>query len=85
MKRITLDCNPLETRLELHDLLAEALDFPAYYGKNLDALYDCLMELPEGVHLTFQNFFQLPFPVGGFQSVFEDAAADNPLFSFDIM
>ena len=28
-----------------HEYLMEALDFPDYYGKNLDALYDCLCEI----------------------------------------
>lgn len=28
-----------------HDYLMEALNFPDYYGKNLDALYDCLCEI----------------------------------------
>lgn len=28
-----------------HDYLAEALNLPEYYGKNLDALYDCLTEI----------------------------------------
>ena len=28
-----------------HDYLMEMLDFPDYYGKNLDALYDCLCEI----------------------------------------
>ena len=27
-----------------HDALAEAFGFPAYYGRNLDALNDCLGE-----------------------------------------
>lgn len=27
--------------------MAEMLEFPDYYGKNLDALYDCLTELGE--------------------------------------
>lgn len=28
-----------------HDYLADALCLPEYYGKNLDALYDCLTEI----------------------------------------
>lgn len=28
-----------------HDYLMEALNFPDYYGNNLDALYDCLCEI----------------------------------------
>ena len=28
-----------------HDYLMKALNFPEYYGKNLDALYDCLTEI----------------------------------------
>lgn len=30
---------------EGHDYLMEALSLPDYYGKNLDALYDCLCEI----------------------------------------
>ena len=28
-----------------YDYLKEMLEFPEYYGKNLDALYDCLTDL----------------------------------------
>ena len=34
---------------EVHDYLAEAFDLPGHYGRNLDALRDCLTELNEPV------------------------------------
>ena len=47
MKKVILDCEKLLQRKQAHLYLAEMLDFPDYYGKNLDALYDCLMESGE--------------------------------------
>lgn len=47
MKKVILDCEKLLSRKQAHLYLAEKLDFPDYYGKNLDALYDCLTELGE--------------------------------------
>ena len=42
-----------ESRAALHAFLARELDFPPYYGANLDALNDCLEELDEPVDITF--------------------------------
>ena len=42
---VTLDCENLRQRRQAHQYLAQMLEFPAYYGKNLDALFDCLTEL----------------------------------------
>lgn len=47
MKKVILDCEKLLQRKQAHLYLAEMLDFPDYYGKNLDALYDCLTEIGE--------------------------------------
>ena len=45
MKQITLDGNLLADAATLHDYLKETLNLPGYYGKNLDALHDCLTDL----------------------------------------
>lgn len=54
------DCSHWQTEEHMHSDLAATLVFPDYYGKNLDALNDCLsdMEIPEtgGRVLVFQNF-----------------------------
>ena len=51
MKQITLDGNLLADAAKVHDYLKEMLEFPEYYGNNLDALYDCLTDL-EDIEIT---------------------------------
>lgn len=51
MKQITLDGNILSDAAMVHDYLMEMLEFPKYYGKNLDALHDCLTDL-EHIDIT---------------------------------
>ena len=47
MKKVVIDCEKLQQKEQAHLYLAEVFDFPDYYGKNLDALFDCLTELGE--------------------------------------
>ena len=47
MKQIILDGNVLADAAKVHDYLMEMLSFPEYYGKNLDALHDCLTDLAD--------------------------------------
>lgn len=49
MKNVIIDCEKLMQKEQVHLYLAELFDFPDYYGKNLDALFDCLTELGECV------------------------------------
>jgi len=41
-----LDCARMTDRDVAHDYLREQLPLPDWYGRNLDALYDSLFELP---------------------------------------
>ena len=49
-----LDGRFFETRERAHEILKGALGFPAYYGMNLDALYDCLTDLS---NVTLRVYF----------------------------
>ena len=54
---ITIDCTlPME---DIHNRFAEALDFPWWYGKNLDALYDLLTAMSADVTITRQEWYDL--------------------------
>ena len=45
MKKIILNFPGIRTREKIHDYLKEKLDLPEHYGRNLDALYDCLTDI----------------------------------------
>ena len=44
MAEILLDGQELRSVETVHDLFAQALALPEYYGRNLDALFDCLTD-----------------------------------------
>ena len=52
MIELKLDASNAATRSELHDLFAQMLSFPDWYGRNLDALHDCMTSLNEDVNIT---------------------------------
>ena len=47
MKRVELIASQLTDKEVLHDVLARELELPEWYGRNLDALHDCLTELTD--------------------------------------
>lgn len=73
---IQLDAKKMEKRRSAHSYLKEQLSFPDYYGYNLDALYDCLTDLPE-IQVTFLNTEDASEYFNKIIRVFRDAAKQN--------
>ena len=53
MKKVILDMNICRTAEEAHEYLARQFGFPEHYGRNLDALYDCLTEITDNTCAVF--------------------------------
>lgn len=77
-----IDGAAIETREQLHDALARQLSFPAYYGRNLDALFDCLTDLAEDTELRLVHtdalFAHLGVYADVLQTLLQDACEENP-------
>lgn len=78
MIQAEIDGREVTGREDLHRRLAEQLALPEWYGKNLDALYDCLTEPGEKITLTLRGREALEERLGGyartFQRVLEEAS-----------
>jgi ribonuclease inhibitor len=85
MHHVTLSCYAIHSKEDLHRQLAQALALPAWYGKNLDALHDCLTDLSQDTTLTLTQAQTLENALGGYakglRQVLTDAAAENPHFT----
>jgi len=88
MTHIVLDGSVIRDRTELHELLRERLSLPDWYGRNLDALHDCLTDLRD-VTVVLRNAGALTEALGGYGEtvlrVFRDAAEENPGFGFNVI
>ena len=80
MKKVILDFTAAESNEEVQDLIQNEMDLPEYYGRNLDALYDCLTEIHEDTAIGFYQTMD-GSPVSAYlnrvRQVFEDAEEEN--------
>ena len=85
MKEITVNCAEIGTMAEMHAILARELNFPDWYGRNLDALHDLLTAICEETRITFVHFPALPFPSAGLLRVLRDSENENPKLDISLV
>ena len=84
MKIIVLDGRRMTDRETAHLYLKKKLELPEYYGRNLDALYDCLFEM-SGVQVIVTYVPEMKDNLRRYAdniiNVFEAAEEKNPKLS----
>ena len=86
METIRLDGARLCGREEAMELLGQALALPEWWGRNLDALYDCLTDLGRPVRLEVSRreaMEETPFG-RRLLRVLEDAAGEIPWLELEV-
>lgn len=80
MKKITLNARKMNTRENAHEYIAQKCGFPDYYGKNFNAVYDCLTSMADTV-ITIKHAESLTENLEDYGRtllcVFSDAAENN--------
>lgn len=64
MKIIILDGDKIKNIDDFHTSFAKMLNFPAYYGRNLDALHDLLTEISDELYIFAVNTDELEENLG---------------------
>ena len=82
MRELELDCTEITDRASFHDLMARSLSLPEWYGRNLDALHDCLTDLGEVTQIRLRNWDSAETALGSYgkaaRRVMEQADLENP-------
>ena len=86
---ISIDGNKISTEEEFHIEISKALKFPDYYGKNLDALWDCLTGyIDTNINLIWSNHQFSKTSLGKkfdvIKSIFDDLCDEEQCFSFEL-
>ena len=88
MEIIILDGRKMTAFDDLHDYLKKVMRFPSYYGRNLDALADCLSELGPHVTVILSDAEAMKAGLGVYGDrilrVFSDMSSERNSFNFVI-
>ena len=72
-----LDGRNMTTRGDLHDVLTEKFDLPEHYGRNLDALNDCLSSLNKREEISIVHAGKMREALGGYAEKFIEVLEEN--------
>lgn len=86
MKNVSLDAKKMVEKEKMHDYLAKKFDLPEYYGKNLDALFDCLCEINEPTLIKLKNERALDDGTKeSLTQLFRDVCNESELVKFELV
>ena len=86
MKNVSLDAKKMAEKENMHEYLAKKFDLPEYYGKNLDALFDCLCEINEPTLIKLKNERALDDGTKeSLTQLFRDVCNENALVKFELI
>lgn len=85
---VLLDFSKCKRMDEIHEVIKTAFKFPDFYGKNLDALWDCMGDYCDNEHAVLKGLDKIPkncdFVIEEILGVFEDVRNNNQNFTFEI-
>ena len=87
MERVYIECGAVKSREDLHAALAKGLNFPAWYGNNLDALHDLLTDISADTRLILADWPAAETALGDYGSRVEKvlaiSALENPRLTIE--
>ena len=86
MKIVILDAKKMFEKEKMHEYFAKKFDLPEYYGRNLDALFDCLCEINEPTLIKLKNEeFLDDSAKESLIRLFRDVCNENELVKFELV
>ena len=86
MKSVILDAKKMVEKEKMHEYFAKKFDLPEYYGRNLDALFDCLCEINEPTLIKLKNEDALQGDTKeSLIRLFHDVCNENELVKFELV
>ena len=86
MKIVILDAKKMAEKENMHEYFAKKFDLPEYYGRNLDALFDCLCEINEPTLIKLKNEkFLDDSAKESLTRLFRDVCNENEMVKFELV